>query len=101
MNTKQKKALYESIMKSISSNLKASLNENNEIEDNADNEYVLRSGSIRVDMEIGVNPDGSCYIYMADDEGGSGVEATGETPEAAANDAVGYLIDYFYEYNEE
>ena len=36
-------------------------------------------------------------IWLSDDIGGSGIEATGETPEEAANNIASYIADYFYE----
>lgn len=51
-----------------------------------------------VTLSVELYRDGDAFgIWLADDFGGSGIEATGSTPEEAANNIAAYIADYFYE----
>jgi len=52
--------------------------------------------SVRLDVELYRNGDLFC-AYIGDNNGGSGIEASGATPEEAANNLAPYIADYFYE----
>jgi hypothetical protein len=53
-------------------------------------------GSINISIEL--YRDGDKFsAYLSDDIGGSGIEASGATPEEAANNLAPYIADYFYE----
>ena len=51
---------------------------------------------VRLSLELYRNGDGF-GIWLSDDFGGSGIEATGTTPQEAANNIASYIADYFYE----
>jgi hypothetical protein len=61
---------------------------------------VLRESSfidndVRLSLEL--YRDGNGFgIWLSDNLGGSGIKATGNTPEEAANNIASYIADYFY-----
>lgn len=56
----------------------------------------LRENNVRLSLELYRDENGF-GIWLSDDLGGSGIEATGSTPEEAANNIASYIADYFYE----
>ena len=50
--------------------------------------------SIRLDIEMYRNEDGTYGMWIADNMGGSGIEVEEATPEACAKKAAPYLEDY-------
>jgi hypothetical protein len=52
--------------------------------------------SVRLSLELYRDGDGF-GIWLSDNMGGSGIEATGATPEEAANNMASYIADYFYD----
>lgn len=55
-----------------------------------------------VNLSLNLYRDGDGFgIWLADDFGGSGIEATGNTPEETANKIASYIADYFYEHDDE
>lgn len=55
--------------------------------------------SINLSVEL-YNENGKFGIYIAD-ECGSGIDVKGDTPEDAIENAKPYLLDFFYEMEEE
>lgn len=50
-----------------------------------------------VELSLELYRDGNTFgICINDNSGGSGIEATGETPDEAANNIASYIADYFY-----
>ena len=45
--------------------------------------------------------NGEYGIYLGDNNGGSGITVTGNTPEEAAENIKPYIADYFYNNDEE
>lgn len=58
------------------------------------------SGEVYISLNLYRDGDGF-GIWLSDDFGGSGIEATGNTPEEAANNIASYIADYFYEHDDE
>jgi len=55
-----------------------------------------------VNLSLNLYRDGDGFgIWLSDDFGGSGIEATGNTPEEAADNIASYIADYFYEIDDE
>ena len=55
-----------------------------------------------VNLSLNLYRDGDGFgIWLSDDFGGSGIEATGNTPEEAADNIASYIADYFYEHDDE
>ena len=55
---------------------------------------------VKLSLELYRDGDGF-GIWLADDFGGSGIEATGGTPEEVANNIASYIADYFYKHDED
>lgn len=55
--------------------------------------------SINLSVEL-YKEDGRFGVYLADD-GGSGIDVKGDTPEDAIENAKPYLLDFFDEMEEE
>ena len=58
------------------------------------------SGEVNISLNLYRDGDGF-GIWLSDDFGGSGIEATGNTPEEAADNIASYIADYFYEHDDE
>ena len=55
-----------------------------------------------VNLSVELYRDGENFCaWLADDMGGSGIEAVGETPEKLADNLSPYIADYFYEESDE
>lgn len=55
---------------------------------------------VNLSVELYRNGENFC-AWLADDMGGSGIEAVGETPEKLADNLSPYIADYFYEESDE
>jgi len=54
--------------------------------------------SNEVSLSLELYREGNRFgIWLADNFGGSGIEAVGDTPEEAAKNIASYIADYFYE----
>ena len=58
-------------------------------------ESSFAEDNVRLSLELYSNGD-EFGIWLSDDMGGSGIKASGKTPEEAANNIVPYIADYFY-----
>lgn len=85
MNKKQTIRLNEGQLKRVVAEaVKRALNEESYIDGNV----ILSLELYRNDFGFG--------IWLSDNQGGSGIEASGNTPEEAAQDIAKYIADYFY-----
>lgn len=94
-----KKKLYETIMQNVSKQVKKSLNEDEEFETNPT--ITEEDGEVYLDLTLYVDKNGQFNVWIQDHEGGSGLEALGNTPEEAADNAASYICDYFYKRDED
>lgn len=78
------KALYESIMKNVSREVKRSLNEG----------IISRSPFCNLTIEFFDELDGNVYAYIGDDIGGSGIELNDATSEGLAEQIKQEIIEY-------
>lgn len=79
------KALYESIMRNVSKQVKKALNE--EIINN-------KSPFCNLSIELSDDPDGNVYAYIGDDCGGSGIELEDVTAEGLAEQIKQEVLEY-------
>ena len=78
-------ALYESIMKNVSKEVKKALNE--EIMNN-------KSPFCNLTIELSDDPDGNIYAYIGDDCGGEGISLEDVTGEGLAEQIKQEIIEY-------
>lgn len=81
------KALYESIMRNVSKEVKKALNE--EIMNNT-------SPFCNLTIELSDDPDGNVYAYIGDDCGGSGITLEAVTAEGLAEKIKQEVLEYIY-----
>lgn len=79
------RALYESIMRNVSKQVKKALNE--EIFNN-------KTPFCNLTIELSDDPDGNIYAYIGDDIGGSGISLEDVTSEGLAEKIKQELIEY-------
>lgn len=71
-----------------------------EVADELPDEPQYCDDDVRLSLELYRDGDGF-GIWLSDDFGGSGIEATGSTPEEVANNIAAYIADYFYKRDNE